>query len=96
MDFEWDANKNAANLAKHGLSFEDAVEVFEDPLQVTQLAHTIGDEVRLRTIGEVPYATLLVIHTLRHDKEGNPRMRVISARRASRAERKIYDERQRT
>jgi uncharacterized protein len=91
VKFEWDPQKAALNLRKHGVSFEDAAAVFGDPL-----AGTIPDpdhstaEQRFITIGVTPAQRLLVVvHTDRTDK-----VRIISARRATRAETKKYEERQ--
>ena len=89
MQFEWDPQKAARNLRDHGVSFEDAASVFDDPL-----AGTIPDpehsteEPRFITIGVTPAQRLLVVvHTDRAD-----RIRIISARRATRAEKKKYEE----
>jgi uncharacterized DUF497 family protein len=89
VKFEWDPQKAALNLRKHGVSFEDAAAVFGDPL-----AGTIPDpehsteEPRFITIGVTPAQHLLVVvHTDRAD-----RMRIISARPATRAEAKKYEE----
>ena len=89
MKFEWDPQKAALNLRKHGVSFEDAASICGDPL-----AGTIPDpehsttEPRFITIGVTPAQRLLVVvHTDRAE-----RMRIISARRAMRAETKKYEE----
>ena len=89
MKFEWDLQKAALNLVNHGVSFEDAALVFGDPL-----AATIADpehsteERRFITMGVTPAQRLLVVvHTDRLD-----RIRLISARAASRAEKKKYEE----
>jgi len=88
----WDADKAAANRAKHGLSFETAVLVFDDPLHASKLdSHPDGD--RWHTIGLVGAALLLVIHTWPEESElGEPVGRIISARRATARERKAYEE----
>lgn len=89
MKFEWDPYKAALNLRKHGVSFEEASAVFGDPL-----AGTIPDptrstrEARFVTIGMTPAQRLIVVvHTERDD-----RIRVISARPATRAEKKKHEE----
>jgi hypothetical protein len=89
VEFEWDPQKAALNLEKHGVSFEDAASVFGDPP-----AGTIPDpehsteEPRFITIGVTPaQRPLVVVHTDRAD-----RMRIISARRATRTETKKYEE----
>jgi len=89
MEFEWDINKAGSNLRKHGVSFEDASSVFGDPLAITfdDPDHSV-DEVRFLTFGVTRMGQLLVVsNTLR-----GKRIRLISARRATRAERKIYEE----
>ena len=89
MKFEWDASKAARNLKVHGVSFEDASAVFGDPL-----AGTIDDplhsqaERRSVTIGVAPSGKVLVVfHTDRGDA-----IRLISARPATRAERRTYEQ----
>ena len=89
MRFEWDPAKAAENLRKHGVSFDEAATVFGD-----MLAHTFPDpdhsvsEERLLTFGLSRRGRLLVVsHTLRR-----PLVRILSARRVTRRERKIYEE----
>ena len=86
MDFEWDPAKAEANLAKHGIDFEDAIAVFGDPLFATELdPGEYRGELRYRAIGRVGCTILFVCYTIRGE-----RCRIISARRASRRERKAY------
>lgn len=95
MEFEWDENKNLRNLAKHRIGFEEAIEVFDDLHELTEPANTVGHEERLKTIGKVAsLAVLLVVHTLRTTVGGQAITRVISARPASRRERKRYERRE--
>jgi len=89
VNLEWDRNKALENLAKHGVSFEDAATVFGDPL-----AGTIDDplhsdeEERLITIGYSRTRWLLVVvHMARHNA-----IRIISARLATQRERRAYEE----
>ena len=84
MRFEWDEKKAAANLAKHGVSFVDAVTVFYDPLAATfpDPDHSIGEE-RFVTVGYSLAGRLLVVS----HRDQNNRVRVISARVATRKER---------
>lgn len=97
MRFVWDKQKNELNLAKHGISFELATLVFDDPLQVA-LLDPYEDEERWRTLGVVDgVLILLVVHTVREEVDENgeyqdEEIRIISARRATRAERQIYEE----
>ena len=86
---EWDEPKAKSNLAKHGVSFEEASTVFGDPLSLTisDPAHS-QTETRFVVLGLSHQRKLLVVvHTERGDN-----IRIISARRASRAERKCYEE----
>lgn len=88
MQCDWDSDKAAANLRKHGVSFEEAVTALADPLAVTSADpdHSIS-EYRLITFGVSVVGRLLVVaHTERADT-----LRIISARRATRRERQIYE-----
>jgi uncharacterized DUF497 family protein len=92
MRFEWDPQKNTLNRAKHGVSFETAALVFEDPLSVTAIDVAIDDEERWHTIGKVNgIVLLLVVHTVK-DSEGEEVIRIISARKATAPERKRYEQ----
>ena len=82
--FEWDARKNAANLAKHGIDFDDAIGVFEGPVVERDLAPR-SDESRFLVVGMVEDRVIAVIYPPRGD-----RRRIVSARRASRRERATY------
>jgi uncharacterized DUF497 family protein len=90
VEFEWDENKNRLNLAKHGISFEDAIEIFEDPRRLTEAARVVGAEARQITLGKALTAILLVVHVQRVWGREH-RVRVISARPASRKERLRYE-----
>ena len=87
--FEWDANKAKANLGKHGISFEEASTVFGDQrsLAIPDPAHSAVED-RFVIIGTSHRGKLLVVvHTERGDN-----IRIISARLASRRERKTYEQ----
>lgn len=89
MRFEWDPDKAFANLDTHGVSFEEAATVFGTPLAVTfyDPDHS-EDETRFLTFGISRQDRLLVvIHTDREEST-----RIISARKATRRERKQFDE----
>jgi uncharacterized DUF497 family protein len=89
MRFTWDPWKAAANFDKHGVSFEEAATIFGDPLAMTGADpdHSI-DETRWITFGFSDRGRLLVVaHSDRRDE-----IRIISARKAVRAERKLYEE----
>ena len=89
MDFEWDPDKAARNLAKHRVAFSEAVTVFGDPLAITFFdpGHSDGED-RYLTFGYSTEGRLLVVS---HTDRGN-RNRIISARVATRRERRIYEE----
>lgn len=88
MDFEWDEAKNAANIAKHGVGFATASRIFEGPVVTWTDDRNDYAEVREHSIGVVEGILFLaVIHT---DRDG--KCRIISARRASRTERRRYEE----
>ncbi len=90
LAFEWDEAKAASNLRKHGVSFETARLVFDDPLALFLIERSTDyQEERLSVTGVVGGVTLIVTHTERGD-----RIRLISARRATRHERRIYEEQQ--
>lgn len=89
LSFEWDEPKARTNLAKHGVSFEEATTVFGDPLSlaIPDPAHSQTEE-RFIILGHSHRQKLLVVvHTERSDN-----IRIISARPASRRERKNYEE----
>lgn len=89
MKYEWDPRKAAANLRKHGVAFDEGASVFLDPLAVSgrDPDHS-ADESRFLTLGLSSLGRLLVVsHTYRRGA-----VRIISARRAARSERKLYEE----
>lgn len=88
LKFEWNEDKAEANLAKHGVSFEEAASVFGDPLALTfrDPDHSISEE-RWLTFG-VSYSDRLLV--VAHAERGRS-IRIISARRATRQERGIYE-----
>ena len=89
MWFEWDPKKASANLRKHSVSFDEAATVFQDDLSLTgdDPDHSVSEE-RLVTFGISSSGRLLVVsHTERGD-----RIRIVSARPATRSERKLYEE----
>ena len=89
MRFEWDGRKAAANLKKHAVSFDEAVTVFYDALAATfgDLDHS-AEENRLITVGYATSGRLLVVSHV----EGPNATRIISARRATRRERKRHED----
>ncbi|MCH8042948.1 MAG: BrnT family toxin [Planctomycetes bacterium] len=89
LEFEWDPDKAESNFRKHGVSFHEAATAFGDPLSITfyDPDHS-EDEDRYITIGMSNDGHLIIVsHTDRGDN-----IRIISARKASRRERKIYED----
>jgi len=94
--FEWDSTKAASNLAKHGVSFEDAMTAFADPFALMTQDRIEGREQRWQTLGMAGgYLVLLVAHTVGEDNNGIEIIRIISARAADRKERKRYEDQNR-
>ncbi|WP_312953092.1 BrnT family toxin [Superficieibacter sp.] len=91
MEFEWDANKAKINQKKHGVRFEDAVLVFDDPRHLSRQDRYENGEYRWQTIGLVHgIVVILVAHTIRFES-GQDVIRIISARKADRKERNRYE-----
>lgn len=89
--FEWDSNKAESNLRKHGISFDEAALVFDDPLAISKHDRIDGGERRWQTIGMIHGClVLLVAHTIRVSDETEI-VRIISARPADRTERRNYE-----
>jgi len=86
--FEWDYNKNQINKIKHGLSFEEAREVFEDDNAILfdDPDHSIGEE-RFLIIGMVETSKICIVS---HCYRNNDTIRIISAREATKKEKETY------
>ena len=88
MNYQWDPNKAASNRRKHGIEFADAVGVFEDDWALTIREQHIKGEQRFVTIGSDFLGLLIVVvYTYRNDE-----IRIISAWRATKSERKSYEQ----
>lgn len=87
MEYEWDPDKAATNLQKHGISFADAVAVFSDVFALT-IADDFADEERFVTLGTDAFGQILVIS---YTWRGEHTIRMISARKATRPERTQYE-----
>ena len=93
-DFEWDAKKAKSNVRKHKISFERAATIFRDPnaLSIPDEEHSEFEE-RWLTMGLDESGNLLVIsHTFKHSTIEVYQIRIISARKATAAEEKQYEE----
>jgi uncharacterized DUF497 family protein len=87
---EWDPAKNEINRTKHGIDFETAQLVFDDPCCVTFVERVIDGEERWQAIGSIENVIILVVvHTYREEVSDEV-VRIISARPATRRERKLY------
>lgn len=85
--FEWDSQKAATNLRKHGIGFELACEVFFDPFVRYVDEELIGEELREKAIGlTANWSMLYVVYVIRRD-----RIRIISARTVTKPERDFYE-----
>jgi uncharacterized protein len=91
MEFEWDQQKALSNKRKHGVSFELAITVFDDPfaLRVSDSKHS-NEEDRFWQIGESDSGVLVVVFTVR-GKGITERYRLISARKANKKEKALYE-----
>ncbi|MCU0785205.1 MAG: BrnT family toxin [Verrucomicrobia bacterium] len=89
LGFEWDDDKARLNLAKHGVSFEEAATVFADPssLTIPDPAHSQVEDRCIIVGSSYQRKLLVVVHTERGDN-----IRVIRARHAGKRERKTYEE----
>jgi uncharacterized protein len=89
LRFRWDPRKAAANVRKHGVTFEEAATVFGDPLSLTIAdPDPSGEEQRFLVLGLSSRRRLLVVA---HSERGDA-VRIISARRVTRRERRTYEE----
>ena len=91
MRFDWDERKSRSNHRKHGVSFDTARSVFDDPHALSKLERVVDGEERWQTIGMTDEIVLLVAHTWR-DESGDEVIRLISARKATPTERQAYAE----
>lgn len=89
-DFEWDETKSHENLLKHGIRFEEAMTVFDDPLclLIYDEAHSTDDEDRYLMLGTSDRSRIVNVV---HCERDNNRIRIISARKASTIERILYE-----
>ena len=91
--FSWDEAKDAINQRKHGVSFAVAQLVFDDPLHISRQDRVENGELRWQTVGQVEGVVLLLVaHTWHETEDGQEHIRIISARRATKLERKIYEQ----
>ena len=90
MVFAWDEKKDRINHRKHGIFFETAARIFEDPNIVSYVDRVVEEEERWHSIGSAGSITImLVVHTS-EGQHGKEEIRIISARKASPRERALY------
>ncbi|HEY3329196.1 MAG TPA: BrnT family toxin [Capsulimonadaceae bacterium] len=92
MIVSWDPLKNQSNLKKHGVSFDTAQLVFDDPLHLSRQDRIENGEERWQTIGMVAESVILIVAHTWVDSDGSEIIRIISARRATKSERTIYED----
>ena len=94
MRYEWDENKNKSNLEKHGLSFETASLVFDDPNALSIPDRIENGEERWQTIGMIENIVIVMVaHTIKLETDTQEEIiRIISARKATRVERQEYEQ----
>lgn len=92
MKFEWDDHKNTLNQQKHGVSFEEASEVFTDPLHIAKCDYRFSYfEERWITLGQTKANALLVVANIFFTEDGTEIIRIVSARRATNKEKVAYE-----
>ncbi len=94
--FEWDEKKESRNLRVHGISFNTASLVFEDPFRLTEDDSVVEGERRLRTTGLIGGTLVLIVIHLELDDDDDIFVRIMSARKATAAERKLYEQNHQT
>ena len=93
-NFEWDPNKAKSNISKHKINFEDAATVFKDEhaISIYDEEYSLNED-RWITIGmDLKTRTLVVVHTFIEFDDINCNIRIISARKATKNEQKVYKE----
>jgi uncharacterized protein len=92
MRFEWDEVKNGRNLRKHKVSFETAKMVFDDPHALSDREREVDGEERWQAVGVIARSVTVVVAYTYRQEEREEVIRIISARKASPAERRAYEE----
>jgi uncharacterized DUF497 family protein len=88
--FVWDERKAKSNLAKHRVTFENATRVFDDPLAFSVQNRILRGEERWITIGTIDGIVVLVVVNTIYEEQGEEVIRIISARKATPREKRIY------
>ncbi|PCM43750.1 BrnT family toxin [Marinobacter sp. ANT_B65] len=92
MEFEWDENKRIKTLRERKIDFVDMIDLWDDPRrqEAKDLRKAYG-EARYQTIGKVKFNIFFVVYTERVYEDGVEVVRIISARRANKKERELYE-----
>jgi uncharacterized DUF497 family protein len=92
MKITWDENKSRSNQQKHRVSFETAQQVFDDPFHLSRQDRIEGGEQRWQSLGLVQGGVVLLVAHTYTTTEREETVRIISARKADRSERRIYEQ----
>jgi len=92
MRFEWDELKSRLNLAKHKISFDTARLIFDDPHALSVQDRTVDGEARWQTLGMIEDAVVVLVAHTYQEEHGEEVIRIISARKATPRERRVYEE----
>ena len=89
--YAWDPSKAETNYRKHKVGFETALEAFDDPYALTEIDRVEGGEQWWRTLGMVGATAIVFVAHTEEDDDGDEIVRIISARIATRLERRRYE-----
>lgn len=92
MRFEWDDAKDRRNLAKHGINFDVAKSVFQDPFALSIQDRIVEEEERWQTLGAIGGMVVVMVAHTYAETEGEEVVRIVSARKATPLERKAYEQ----
>jgi len=93
LKFEWSDEKNNLNIENHQISFDEAKEVFLDPMHISKMDHRFDYfEERWITLGVTSKYNVLVVANMFFDENGEEIIRIISARKANSKERIFYEQ----
>jgi len=92
MRFVWDEKKSRRNRAKHKVSFGTATSVFDDPRAISRREQAEGEEERWQTLGLAGGIVVLLVVHIYYEEDGEEVIRIISARKATPQERRMYEE----
>lgn len=91
MRFEWDESKNRLNRAKHGVSFQSAVQVFDDPIGISKFDRVVESDERWHFLGMTRGGVILVVVHTYVSRGGDEIIRIISARKGNAYDQQSYE-----